>query len=261
MKNIYLPALLLLFLLSSCTRNFYAPALFNNDISYQPKPASFDSAKHSGYITGGFGFNPAVSNKEVITFGEVNIAQAHDLGGVNVAYGAFGYAGAISNNNNNNNTYGPYAFQSKGFWGGGARFSTNLYTKLNNNADFRYLGFEAAYNREDGDFAAYRRLVYGVNGYSSTTKTELVTIGGTSEILWHSTTSTNEQYGLRLFIGKTLGDYSYLDDSEYDSLTNPTSVYVAASYFMQVQKFFGIAELTRGLSPISGIRIKLGYRF
>ena len=46
----------LLFLLSACERQIYTPALYHQDIAYQPKPASFDSLKTANYISGGINY-------------------------------------------------------------------------------------------------------------------------------------------------------------------------------------------------------------
>lgn len=260
MKHSRLLLLLILPVISSCSRHFYTPALYNNDISYQAKPASFDSTKSATYVSAGFGANESVSSSNTISFGELNISEGHVLGPVNIAYGAFGYAGAIDNSNYDNETDDPHRFKTKGFAGVGGRFSLNMFKNLGN-ADFRYLGFEAAYNKEYGDFAAYRSEVSNLPGYSATTRTEVVTVGGTTEILWHAAMATDQQYAFRLFIGKTLGNYSYLDNSDANKVFQKNAVYIAASYFMQVNHFFGVAEFTRSVEPVTGFRLKLGYRF
>lgn len=258
-SQLFLLFAIIMLLCSACSKHFYAPALYNNDISYQPKPASFDSAKSATYISGGFGANQAVSASDVISFGEINLSEGHVFNNVNLAYGAFGFAGAISNSDHNNENNQPYSFGSKGFWGAGGRASINLY-KAMGNVNFRYLGVEGAYSYEDGDFAAYRRLVHDVSGFHSTTRVEMVTLGGTSEILWHNALALDRKYAFRLFVGKTLGDYSYLDNSDND-FVSLNGVYVNVSYFMQVSHFWGAAELTRGIAPVTSIRLKLGYSF
>lgn len=260
MKYQYLLYVALLLVFSACSRHYYSPALYGNDISYQPKPASFDTAKSAGYVSGGMGANQGSSNNNTVSFFELNLSHAHVFNNVNLAYGGFGFVGAIDNSNQANEKDQPHSFNSKGFAGWGGRMSVNLFTHMGN-ADFRYLGAEAAYSREYGDYAAYRRSVYQLPGFQSTTRTELVTIGGTSEILWHPASTTNTQYGFRLFVGRTLGNNDYLESSDYYATFQTMPLYVTASYFMQVNHVFGVAELTRNVAPLSGLRVKIGYKF
>ena len=258
MKNYRLLLLLIIPLVSSCSRHFYAPALYNNDVAYQPKPTSFDSVKSAGYVSLGFGSNEGVSSSNTITFSELNISHAHVFNNVNLSYGAFGFAGSIDNSNyDNEKKTDPVAFKSKGFGGVGGRLSVNMFQVMEN-INFRYLGFEAVYSKEFGDFAAFRQDVHNLPNYNTTTRTEMVTIGGTSEILWQGVNNHKNQFAFRLFIGKTLGDYSYLDGS--DRLDN-SKIYVAGSFFAKLNRFYGAAELTRDWQPITGFRMSFGYKF
>jgi hypothetical protein len=273
-KNVYLGSLinqpdmkkhrlLLLFilpLLCACHKNFYAPALYNNDISYQPKPSSFDSAKTASYVSLGFGTHEGVSSSTTITFGELNLSRGHVFNNVNLAYGAFGFAGAIDNSNHDNEKSDPNSFASKSFGGVGGRLSANLFQKTGN-VNFRYLGFEAAYSKEFGDFAAFRRDVYNLPNYHSTLKTELLTVGGTSEILWRGNATPDNQFAFRLFIGANIGDYSYLKSSSDDGIYKLNQTYVAGSFFFKIKHIYGVAEGTRNLNPLTGFRLKMGYQF
>ena len=261
MKNHRLLLLLILPLLSSCSRHFYAPGLFNNDITYQPKPASFDTVKHAGYVSLGFGANEGVSSSSSVSFGEVNLSHAHVFNNVNLAYGAFGFIGAIDNSNyDNEKASDPVSFKSKEFGGYGGRLSINMF-KVMGQTNFRYLGFEAAYSREFGDFAQFRRDVHNLPNYNTTTRTEMVTIGCTSEILWQAPGNPKNQFAFRLFIGKTLGDYSYLKNNSSDIFSNNNEVYVAGSFFAKLNRFYGTAELTRNIQPVTGFRMNIGYKF
>jgi hypothetical protein len=259
-------------LLSSCSRHYYAPALFNNDISYLPKPASFDTAKSAVYISGGAGFGQGADvNHDGIGFGSIEASAAHTFKGANLAYGVFGFAGSITNGNSgddNDNTYytgkpGNYAYQgSKGVYGAGARLSGNLYSKIDN-VDFRFLGFEAVYSKEFGNYARYRKLVSGVDDYYAYTQTRLLTVGLTSEALWHGAYNKDRQYALRGFLGRTFGHYNR-KAGPYDDGVTLQSVYLAASFYMQIKRFFYITELSAtpgSLYVIPEFRMKFGYKF
>ncbi|MES2277040.1 MAG: hypothetical protein V4592_13510 [Bacteroidota bacterium] len=261
MKRLIISVLLIAILCSSCNKHFYAPALYDNDISYQPKPASFDSAKSATYVSLGEGFNQAVNLNNTVSFGEFDISEGHVFKNSNLSYGAFGFAGSIDNSNHQNELKDPHSFESKGFAGIGARASFNMFKAIEENVNFRYIGVEATYSKEYGDFAAYRREIQNLPDYSATTRTEMLTVGATSEILWHSPNSTSKQFAFRFFLGKTFGDYSYLKNNSSGIEVNNIPLYFTAAYFMQIKHFWGAAELTRNDISIPGVRIKVGYRF
>lgn len=261
MKNLIITAILLVLFCTSCSKHYYAPALYNHDISYQPKPASFDSVKSATYVSLGGGFNEAIDDKNSISFGEFDISQGHAFKNVNLSYGAFGFVGGIDNYNYENETKDPYSFSSKGFAGIGGRASVNMF-KVLDNVDFRYFGVEATYSKEYGDFASYRRLVQNLPDYHASTRTEMFTIGGTSEVIWHSRHSKNNQYALRLFLGKSIGDYSELKTTSNEDFKMPQfPLYLSVGYFMQIKNIWGAAELTRNDIAMPGLRIKFGYKF
>lgn len=254
--------MLLALFCTSCSKHFFAPALYNDDVSYQPKPASFDSIKSATYVSIGEGFNQAVDLNNTISFGELDISQGHVFNNVNLSYGAFGVLGAIDNSNHENELKDPYSFGSKTFAGLGGRASVNMF-KVIDNINFRYIGVEAVYSKEYGDFAAYRREVQNVPDYHASTRTEMFTLGATSEVIWHDRNNTNKQYALRLFLGKSFGDYSELKyTSNSDEFKVPEfPLYLTVGYFMQFNHFWGAAELTRNDISIPGVRVKVGYRF
>ncbi len=257
-------------LLASCSRSYYAPALFNNDVSYMAKPASFDSSRNAVYVSGGAGFGQGADGaNDAVGFGTLDISAGHTFKGANLAYGVFGFAGSIggsySDNTNSGNTYNnPNRLTSAGFYGAGARFSGNLYKRIGN-ADFRFIGLEAVYSKELGDYAAFRKQVFGRNDVYSYTNTRLFTAGLTSEVIWHSHNHLDHQYGFRGFAGRTFGSYNRPLDNEYDGDTQLLqTVYLSASYFMQIKKIFGTAELSAtpsGLYWFPEFRIRIGYRF
>ena len=254
MKPITLLMLLGLFVLASCSKRYYNPAMYKNDIAYMPKPASFDSVKQAFYITGGLNTADGSNYDETITFGTLDVSSGHTFKSLNVAYGAFGFAGGVSRGSNNSTDR--YAFNSKSFYGAGARFSANLY-EHQNNADIRYLGVEAVYSSEYGSYADYRKQVKGANNYYAITGTQLVTVGLTSEILWHTRWSNNTQYALRMFVGTKLGNHKYTDDIEDFDVKRLKTLYVNLGYFMQYKRFMG----SLNLNFFSSGSLRLGYKF
>ncbi|GAB3932673.1 hypothetical protein [Mucilaginibacter myungsuensis] len=259
MKSIYFFLAALLLTVTSCNNRFYAPALYQNDVSYLPKPSTFDSSKSATYISIGGGFNQTVNSSNSVSFGELNISEGHNFGTANLSYGMFGSLGAIDNSNHDNEKSDPNSFASKNFGALGGRAAFN-FNKAMDNVNFRFFGVEAAYSREFGDFAAYRRQVALLPNYNAITRTEMLTLGATSEILWHSPNNKNTQHALRGFIGKTFGDFSQVR-SNLSEYTPNIPLYLTVSYYAKFDQFWGAAELTKNDVSIPGFRIKMGYRF
>lgn len=260
MKKLLLPALIVLISLNSCSKRFYAPALYEHDVSYQPKPSSFDSSKTATYISIGEGFNQAVNINNTVSFGELNISQGHVFKNTNLSYGAYGFLGSIDNSNHSNELKDPNSFESKSFAGIGGRASFNFYTVMDN-VNFRFIGVEASYSTEYGDFAAYRRLVNNLPDYNSVTRTEMVTLGLSTEALWHSKNNPKIQHALRGFVGKTFGDFSQVKVTSNTGSPSDLAIYLAASYYLNINHFWGAAEITKNELAIPGMRIKIGYKF
>ncbi|QKJ32554.1 hypothetical protein HQ865_23250 [Mucilaginibacter mali] len=261
MKTLIIPSILLVLFCTSCSKHYYAPALYNHDVSYQPKPTSFDKVKSATYVSLGGGFNQAVDDNNSISFAEFNLSEGHVFDHANLSYGAFGFAGAIDNANHENEKSDPLSFASKSFAGVGGRASINMFNVIDN-VNFRYFGIEANYSKEFGDFAAYRRAVQGLPDYHVSTRTEMFTLGATSEVIWHARNAVENQYALRLFLGKSLGSYSELKSTNSSDFKLPEfPVYLTVSYFMQIKQLWGAAELTRTDIAVPGLRIRFGYKF
>jgi len=274
MTKFKIPALLcsLTLFLSSCFTdrgphtNLYGPALYKNDISYLPKPLSSDSLHHASYIslstTSTNGTDPDNSNDQ-LTRGEINFGQGFTGKGFNIAYSVFGTAGSYDNMTNlvtNDSHY----FNSKFFGAFGGRFSANTFI-TSGRVDIRIIGFEMAYSHEFGGYATYRKSVTDTANFYTNNRTDLVTLGGTSEVIWHSH-DPKIQFGFRVFIGYTLGDNSYRNNGvtspdSYDPFTqNNSQSYIAQhsslAYFMQIHQYFFVAEVNG-----AGGQLRLGLRF
>lgn len=231
-----------------------------------PKPLSFDSSHHASYvsasITSGNGAEPNNSGDDV-TRGELNFGQGFTGKNFNIAYNVFGTAGSYDNTTDATTNDSHY-FNSKAFGAVGGRFSANTYI-TSGRVDIRIIGFEMAYSREFGAYANYRKSVTDTLNFYTNNRTQLVTIGGTSEVVWHSH-DPKIQFGFRLFIGHTFGDNAYRNNGaiapvSYDPFTqNNSAAYIAQNsslaYFMQIHQYFFVAEVNS-----TGGQLRLGLRF
>jgi hypothetical protein len=259
--RLYFPLVVMLLAYSSCgvtgpQINLYGPPKYADNIAYQPKPLSSDSSHHGTYISGSFFEGQPANDKngsDAIAGGELNIGQGFTLPNFNVAYGGFAGFGNYHNSNNTNEIT-PQYFYNKSFGEVGGRFSANAFIPIGQ-VDVRFIGFEMAYTHEFGDYLAYRKAITGDANFFTDNRSDIVTMGGTSEVAWHSR-NYPLQFGLRLFIGATLGDNRYKNPNspyqQYDPNLSPVSI----AYFMQVKKTFFIGEIT----PYGG-QIRVGFRF
>lgn len=259
--KIYLSLGLIMIIYSSCVVkgpqiNVYGPAMYARDIAYQPKPLSSDSVHHATYVSGAyFQGNPPNSknSSDAISGGQLNIGQGLTFENFNLSYGAFGGLGSYQNKNVTNTTEPTY-FTSKYFENLGGRFSANAFINAGN-VDIRFLGFEMTYSHEFGDYAAYRQSVTGLPNYYTDTQTDLVTLGVTSEVIWHSTRRPL-QFGIRLFLGDALGNTNYRNPNAFGQVYYTNTFPASLAYFMQVKNVFFIGEVTT-----EGGNLKVGLRF
>jgi hypothetical protein len=229
-------------LLTSCSK-VYSPALYHQDIAYQPKPASFDTAKSATYLSGGINLysNPSLSDLAIST--QFNLSQGHVFDHFNLAYGAFGVLGDYQNGAINNGQ--PNYFNDKFFGAVGGRASVNAFTNLGR-ADFRYIGVEVAYSHEFGSYADFRNSVSGQPDFFADTRADLFTIGLTTEVIFHNVDNLGFQHGVRGFLGTTLG-YNQLDNTAYVADTPEAklfrNIFPKASYFIKFKHYFGTFEI------------------
>ena len=139
----------------------------------------------------------------------------------------------------------------------GGRFSANLFVK-GDRTDFRFIGMEMAYSHEFGSYADFRQQVNNLPNYYVDTRTNLLTVGLTTEVIFHGFRNPNFEHGIRGFFGTTFG-YSGLDDSfyNYQNSTQRTfrNFFPKASYFIKFKNYFGTVEAG------SNFFIRFGYTF
>jgi len=241
-------------ILTSCSK-VYTPALYHQDIAYQPKPASFDTAKSATYLSGGINFYSNPNLADLVISSQFNLSRGYVFDHFNLAYGAFGVLGDYENGAIN--TGQPNYFSDKFFGAVGGRASVNAYVN-SGRIDFRYIGMEVAYSHEFGDYANFRNAVNGQPDFFADTRTDLFSIGLTTEVIFHNVDNVGFQHGIRGFLGTTLG-YNQLDDTYYVNETSSArlfrNIFPKASYFIKFKHYFGTFEVG------SNIFLRFGLRF
>jgi hypothetical protein len=195
-------------LLSSCyvikpVTSVNGPAFYNSDITYQPKPLSADTFHHATYISASIVNGQGANPNDALTAGELNLGRAYTTKHFNFSGGVFGAAGSFSNATIPSGQ--PFYFNNKFTGMAGARASVNYYI-TSGHVDIRIIGIEAAYSNEFGDYANYRKEVAGQPYFYTSTRTGLLTIGGSTEVIWYGR-DLSWQYGFRLFLGTTNVNY------------------------------------------------------
>ena len=253
---------LMLLFLSSCGApvihpKYYDPALLHTDISYQPKPMAVDSLKQAKYISAGTNqkeiYNGSNSYDWVFMV-QSDLSRAHTFKRLNISYGVFGMTGYIENGLINEGD--TYHYDKKSFTAMGARGSVNsFFTK--GNVDYRIIGAEFSFNKEFGDFAAFRKIIRDEPYYYTLHNTQLFTAGLTSEVILHSRKKTSSQLAARLFIGRSFNTMAYLGPESDEGLPKSPEVNNAQlSFFGQLKRFHAVIEVV----PY-GTQARLGYRF
>ncbi|MDB4923982.1 hypothetical protein [Mucilaginibacter sp.] len=243
-----------LFLLSACT-HVYSPALYHQDIAYQPKPASFDTEKAASYISAGLNTYTNTNLNDAVVSGQLNLSRGYVFDNFNIAYGAFGVLGDYQNGSSDQSKAN--YFNDKFFGAVGGRASINAYVH-SDRADFRFIGLEAAYSHEFGDYATYRQMLQNQGGYYVDPRTDLFTIGLTTEVIFHNQNNNDFEHGIRGFLGTTVG-HNNLNDTYYKDETATTrmfrSLFPKASYFIKYKDYFGTIEAG------NAIFLRVGYKF
>ena len=257
----YFSPILVLLVYSSCVAtgpriNLYGPALYSGDISYQPKPMSSDSNHHASYISLSYlsAYAPNdLNSDDMVTMELINIGRAYTYDNFNLSYGAFGAIGRYSDQTNKDATQPTY-FISKSFGNVGGRFSASAFVN-SGHVDIRFIGVEMAYSHEFGDYADFRKSIAAQPNFFTNIRTDIVTIGGSSEVIWHASRHPS-QFGFRIFLGRTIGDNSYKNPAAPDQLYYPVINTVSFAYFMQIRKVFFVYEL-----HTDGAELRAGLRF
>ncbi len=240
---------------TSCTR-LYSPALYHNDIVYQPKPTSFDKEAVATYVSAGLNAHSSPSYSDFIVSGQLNLSQGFVFDNFNFAYGGFASFGNYQRGGSVDSK-NPNYFKDKFFGAVGGRASINAFVN-NDRVDFRFIGVEAAISHEFGDYLSYRRSVQNISGYYVDPRQDLFTIGLTTEVIFHNRDNKNFQHGIRGFLGTTVG-HNNLNDTYYQDDNATTrmfrNIFPKASYYLKYNKYFGTFEVG------SAVFLRVGYQF
>ncbi|TKC10373.1 hypothetical protein FA048_09280 [Pedobacter polaris] len=246
-----------LFFSSCSTPSYFIPAAAGNDVSYLPKPMESDSLKVKNYISASIAALDLPYGTGAVDLGFLNFSRGHTLKNINIAYGAYGFAGATNYDSEYNKTNAVPEFDGKGIFGGGLRTSIGYYDNAGN-AEFRILSWENALSFESGNYADFRKKMRNLNDPNiiSSTKTTLFTTGGATEIIWHSKRNYNNHFAFRLFYGVTPGLNSSLRN-EYNLDVNGGSF--DFSFYFKLNKLYGI--FNAGANKGATSKLSLGYSF
>lgn len=227
-------------MLNSCS-HLYTPTLYHQDIAYMPKPMSSDTVRSKTYASAGIASYTNTNYNDFLVSWQFNVSRGYVFDGFNIAYGAFGVLGQYQNSAINEGK--PNYFTDKFFGDIGGRFSANTFV-TSGRTDLRLIGVEMAYSHEFGSFADFRQHLNQVGGYYVDPRTDLFSVGLTSEIIFHNRNDIGFQNGIRGFLGQTLG-HDQLDNTFYNSESAPPilrKTYFKVSYFITFKNFFGTLE-------------------
>ncbi|MFI5138720.1 MAG: hypothetical protein ACHQIM_12910 [Sphingobacteriales bacterium] len=241
MKNKIILLLSLASLIFASCSNVYTPALYHQDIVYQPKPASFDTVKAVNYFSAGINVNTNNNGNDLLFGGQFNLSRGYVFNNFNLAFGAFGFFGDYQNSEIQKSDANYFSDKFVGAVGG--RASADVFI-TSGKTDIRIIGVEAAYSHEYGDYANFRQNINTQHQYYTDPRTDLFSLGLTSEVIFHSRYH-NIENGIRGFVGTTFG-YNELDYTYYKTQTTADSryrrIFGKLSYFIKLNKYFASIE-------------------
>ena len=247
---------------TSCSKQYYAPGLYQNDVQLMMKPQSQDSAKRKIYIAGALVEQSGAGGQGDATSGVLNIYQSHTFKNVNLSYGVLGYTGNYSRNesssttNSNGTTTTNNINISKGFTGYGFNGSLSFYFS-NELCDFRILGADLIYTKESGDYLAFRRSVYGQPNIISSPRSEMLTYGIFTEYVFHPKKDLN--VGFKVFLNKVTGRINRdLNDNGPGFNTTGGSLFAEFNH-INVHTTFAFSSGVYSLG--AGVQLGAGYSF
>ena len=230
--------------------SFNGPAFYNNDVSYQPKPLSFDSIHHATYISGSIIQGQGANSNDIVNAVQLNVGMGFTSKHLNFAMGAFGALGSFENKTVPDTQAFYFQNKSTGFAGGKASFN---YYISSGKVDIRIIGIEASYSHEFGEYADFRKQVLGQPYYFTITRTDLFTYGASSEVAWYGR-DPSFQFAFRLFVGQTNSGFTNFNTETFQLQTQKFAASLA--YFMQIKNVFMIVD-----ADPNGGHFSLGYRF
>ena len=239
------------------TTSYFLPAAVGNDVAYLPKPMHSDSIRAKNYVSASYADLALPYGTGELNMGFLNFSRGHTTKNLNIAYGAFGFAGK-THLDEKFNTKTSTDFKGKTFLGGGLRSSISFYD-ISGSTEFRMLGWENAVSFENGNYGDFRRAVKTVASADTiaSTLTTIYTTGISSELIFHGKRNLNQQFGFRLFYGFSPGLTKSLRNQLNQSDKNGAAI--DFSFYFKARRIFGIynAGGNKGYSS----KFTLGYSF
>ncbi len=250
-------AFISLSIVSCNTPSYFLPAVVGNDVAYLPKPMHSDSIKVKNYLSASYAGLSLPYGTGELNMGFLNFHRSHTTKNLNIAYGAFGFAGkTFYDEMYNTKTSGD--FKGKTFLGGGLRSSISFYD-IAGRTEFRMLGWENVLSFENGSYADFRKSVKAVKSADTiaSTLTTIYTTGISSEIIFHSKRNPNNQFGFRLFYGFSPGLRNSLQN-DLSTLVGKGAA-IDLSYYFKTRSIYAILNVggNKGYSS----KFTLGYAF
>lgn len=255
---------------SSCSRSYLSPAISGNNMSYMAKPMADDDKPIQTYITGSYIGSSSPENAVNFEMGMLNLHRAHTYKSFNFAYGIFGYLGEAHHqiisisNLDNSVVYTPSFNKSVG--GIGVKTSIGYQVlSSSGNTNFRLINWENSISREMGNYADFRKQIYGAGNYTNSyisKKIDVWTTGLSSEIIFHGR-NKNIQHSFRVFLGTTPGLIKSFDGKMSNGILEDykgnESLAQSFNYYLKVNHFSFSYELSANLN--SSNKLSLGYSF
>ena len=190
---------------------------------------------------------------DVINLGQLSYSRGHRYKNINYAYGADIFAGAFYNRSLGKSD--PNYFKSKSVQGYELKSSINVFHSYRTR-EFRYLGLDLAYSKENGDFAKFRQVMPTTKYVYIIPATGLFSAAINSEMVWTEPFWKITRYSLRFSLKQTFGDlrYNEMGNDSY-SRNSITGLTASAAGYAEIKNIFFIMEAG------AGGRINIGYKF
>jgi hypothetical protein len=233
--------------ISSCTRSYYAPGLYHNDVQFMIKPHSKDSVKTRVYASGVYLAQNGAGSQGGSQSGLLNIYRSHTLPHFNLSYGALGYTGVYSRTKTEDNgTISPLV--NKSFYGYGLNGSGSFYLSTRK-TDFRIIGIDLTYSHESGSFLAFRKAQVGQPNVSSAAQDGMFSYGIFTEVIIKPGANTN--FGFKLFVNQTPGNIT----RDLNRVDEDLHVHTESSAMLGLTSFIGYKHFNFHTTMASGTTV------
>ncbi len=237
----------------SCAPDFANPRL-HNDLTYMAKPAVGDLSHWGTYVSPNIAISEGFNRKDVNLFHEINLHQSYTFKYGNIALGGFGFGGVYFLRPDTVRQFaaiqpfvGPHTY-----YGGGFRGSFNFNIPFRQ-IDFRFLGLDAVWSKEAGNYVLLREEVQNLPFVTASTETKLLTLALTSEACIKLRQQI--QLAMKLSFGHVVkGQFE-----EFENYDKEWTEFVSANVFFTYDPLF--CYFHANFFQNTGAKFGLGYRF